>query len=1103
MAVDDARGRDPGNPRFEPLPRRPGQELEAETEDPVRADTPKLAKLTRPRLFDAIRRERLFRQIDEGARSRRVTWIESPPGAGKTTLAASYLDARDLHGIWFQVDAGDNDLATFFYYLGLAERALPGRRRHQRPLPLFTPEYLADVAGFARRFFRTLFERIGTPGVLVFDNFQEADHTPLHEAVVAGMDEVPEGLHLIIVSRAGTPPHYARLAANRALTVLDWEALKFTHDETATMLAAARLPLPSAAIDALHDQADGWAVGLVLLAEHLRRGGRLGDSADSESLQQVFAYFAGQMFDRATPADRHALLQLSFAPSVTESLADRLTGSEHAARLLEQLYRRHLFTDRRRGDTVSYQFHALFRAFLQNQARQDLEPGEYRATARRCGELLDADGQSEAAFPLYGIAGEVEAAAALVLRVAPSLIGQGRWRVVVDWIEALPAGRVQQDPWLLHWLGTARIGIDPPAARGVLSEAHRVARECGDGRCRVQIAAGMVEALFLEYGDFVPIDPWIPELSAIQSDDFEFRTLDEELRAQSALLVAATYRQPDHPGIDRCASRVSELLRVGLDANLRVSAAAQLAVYGSFTGHLPVARNAVSILVPLLDDPAVSIFRRAFAWSAAAWYAANATDLDLGHRCILEVEQIARVDGLHVAKRFACIIGYFFDMDRRDYASGARRIDTLEQVMDRGHPYDVASIVNMKAYAGLFLDDAERAAQFATEAASLYESTGSIPHILVGLSALVWCHVERGDEAAAASARARHRAWSDRRNMEWAQWVLDAGDAVTALRRGDESAVREALAKVFALDRDRFDQYGHMLSWAREWAVRLAAAALVRRLQCAHVARYVESFALPPPAFPPSAWPFPVRIRVLGGRRIEVGGEPIVFQGKVPRRPLALLHRLVTADASGVRDTALMDALWPDEDGDAARDAFRVALHRLRRLLGDPESVQLQDGVVRLSATHCWVDTHRLRALLHAPASALPARDLAEALLDAYGGPLDAAVGADADPTQGARLAASFARRIAELLSDPALTADGDTLALAHRAFAVAADQSTLAEWLMRAHLAANDPAAVLRVDETFAQAQAANPPSAPPAAIGRLRAEALARLDKASVRDR
>ena len=44
----------------------------------------------------------------------------APPGAGKTTLASSYVDARELRHLWFQLDAGDADPATFFHYLGVA-----------------------------------------------------------------------------------------------------------------------------------------------------------------------------------------------------------------------------------------------------------------------------------------------------------------------------------------------------------------------------------------------------------------------------------------------------------------------------------------------------------------------------------------------------------------------------------------------------------------------------------------------------------------------------------------------------------------------------------------------------------------------------------------------------------------------------------------------------------------------------------------------------------------------------------------------------------------------------------------------------------------------
>ena len=160
-------------------------------------------------------RERLFRALD-GLRERHpMAWVAGAPGAGKSALVASWLEARKLASVWYHVDPGDADPATFFHYLGLAA---PTGGRNVPPLPPYAEEYRRDHAGFTRRWFREFFARMAPGSVLVFDDFHDA-RTGHDEraAFAAGLEEIPAGITVVAISRGDPPREFARLVARRAV----------------------------------------------------------------------------------------------------------------------------------------------------------------------------------------------------------------------------------------------------------------------------------------------------------------------------------------------------------------------------------------------------------------------------------------------------------------------------------------------------------------------------------------------------------------------------------------------------------------------------------------------------------------------------------------------------------------------------------------------------------------------------------------------------------------------------------------------------------------------------------------------------------------------
>ncbi len=406
----------------------------------------RLAKLTCPRLFSSVPRERLFGLLD-ARRAHPVVWISGPPGAGKTILAASYLISRRLPGVWYRLDAGDADPAVFFHYLGLAAAGALGSR--PEPWPLLAPDGQCDLAGFSRRFFRLLCARLPRPAIVVLDEYQEVlDQPAFHALLAQAAREIPDGINLVIAGRTAPPGAYARLLASELVGRVDWPELRLTLEETHAITCAAH-SLDDAIVRALHRECGGWAAGLTLMLERIYRASAARDAA-AASRAALPEYFAAEILGKISPEARQLLLATAHLPRVSAAAAAKLSGRPHAGRLLDELHHRGLFTERCAGSPASYRYFAPFRQFLRARAAEAnggvARPTSARRTAPEAAPDRDADRTIDVAAPRWPI----------------SIFTLGGFKVLVDGAELRFARKAQKRPLELLQALIALGGSDVP-----------------------------------------------------------------------------------------------------------------------------------------------------------------------------------------------------------------------------------------------------------------------------------------------------------------------------------------------------------------------------------------------------------------------------------------------------------------------------------------------------------------------------------------------------------------------------------------------------------------------------------------------------------------
>ncbi len=631
-----------------------------------------------------------------------------------------------------------------------------------------------------------------------------------------------------------------------------------------------------------------------------------------------------------------------------------LSGEPHVPEILQKLEHDGCFIQStRKGNT--YELHPLFRRFLTNLARKTWTDAQWREHHLMAAQHYATKGLMDSALNSYMKAGAFEQALELLNRQESFFRDCRHHKQLQRHLSGFPSSWPQTSPWLSYWQGISQRDDHPENAIEHLERAYQMFSDHADQTGTAHACVAAIDVLTLDLSRLEQLPLWLQRLHDAQQS---MTCTQQELDAEIVLSLFQGYLF-HNPGVAEFSVWGDELNRLIHDHNLPPHLWCQvchvLLLNEYWRGHFAQAQLWLERLQLMAAEasklPELGILYHSLA-ATLSWH--HHLDMQATLEHIEKALDCIKRNGLYWPKAALYSNLVSAHLSQGHLVEARHAFETFRTFIRPDNPQDLFLFHHLSTLIALLGKDLEGAEAHAEETLQLGLDCGILFHR--GIACLDATRVALACNRLESAAEHLAHAETVARSMNSDLLDYECCLLRTCLHchRNEMPQFRQSLLQTLRTGRKHGIRT--FLLWEPDCMDKLYLEALKMDLETDYARYIIHTHRLMPPKESTYAenWPWPIRIRTLGHFSIELQGE-MLTKG-LGSKPVSLLKALIICGSHDVDTTLLTEMLWPDAEGDAAHESFKVTLRRLRALLQLPETLILKQNRLTLNHGLCWTD---------------------------------------------------------------------------------------------------------------------------------------------------